>query len=85
MATKETSNAPKEAVMYLGASLNGERHVVHGAVFVGGKLPDHLEQAVKKDDDFSALFVPLSKAGAAKRELANPNSAIAKAIAATRG
>lgn len=85
MATEKQATAPQEAVMYLGASLAGYRHIVHGTVFVGGKLPDHLAQAVKTDANFAALFVPLSKAGAAKRDLENPDSAIAKALAATRG
>lgn len=85
MATEKQPTAKQEAVMYLGTSLNGDRHVVHGSVFVRGKLPPHLEKAVKTDDNFAALFVPVSKAGAAKRDLANPNSAIAKAFAATQG
>lgn len=85
MATEKQPTAKQEAVVYLGTSLNGDRHVVHGSVFVRGKLPPHLDKAAKDDANFTALFVPLSKAGAAKRDLANPNTAIAKAFAATRG
>jgi len=85
MATEKPTTATQETVIYLGTSLNGDRHVGHGSVFIGGKLPDHLAQAIKEDASLAALFVPLSKAGAAKRDLENPKTAIAKAFAATQG
>lgn len=85
MAKEKQATAPAEAVMYLGASRFDDCHVMHGTVFAGGKLPDHVKKAVESDESFEMLFVPLSRAGAAKRDLENPNSAIAIAAAVVRG
>lgn len=83
MADK-TPDVPQEAVMYIGPTKMGALHVTNGAVYKGGKLPDHLAKAikVKGNELFKALFVPVSEAGKSRAALRDVNSDQSKAFKA---
>jgi len=73
---------PPESVMYVGPSKLGLLHVQEGTVFKAGLLPEQIKAKVAESPDFARLFVPMSRAGAARAQIKNPTSPLAKAFAA---
>ncbi|MGE4424780.1 MAG: hypothetical protein AB7D39_20955 [Pseudodesulfovibrio sp.] len=85
MAGKQTeTKTTAEAVMYIGPTKMGALHVTNGAVFRGGKLPEHLATAikVKGNEAFASLFVSVSNLGPARASLRVPGSDLGRAFKA---
>jgi len=75
--------APRpEALIYIGPSRVGKALLPQATVYSGGVLPPQIKALTSRSADLAALFVPVSRAGAAKAELRDPGSKLAKAYAA---
>lgn len=70
-----------EPVMYVGPSKAGRLHVQAGTVFARGVLPERVKAQAEASRDFARLLVPMSRAGAARAQIRNPKSPLAKAYA----
>lgn len=70
-----------EPVMYVGPSKAGRLHVQAGTVFARGVLPERVKAQAEASRDFARLIVPMSRAGAARAQIRNPKSPLAKAYA----
>lgn len=66
-------SAEAEAVMYLGPSLpNGLLN--HAVLYVGGVLPQYVQDLIDGNNDIKALTVPVSKIAEIKSNLRNKSS-----------
>lgn len=68
--------------VYVGPNLVGKLHLNTFTIFRGGQLPEPLASAAREDQELSGLFVPVSGLSAARRQLAEPGSSLARAARA---
>ena len=84
--TKKTAEKPspvvqkrvtreRESLVYVGPNFkNGTINTYQ--VFIGGVLPDHVQEAVNSNKKLKALFVKVKALNNARRELQDKNSAL---------
>lgn len=69
----KTVEIQAEAVMYLGPSIR-DGLLKHSAMFLGGVLPQYLQELSDSDRDIKALIVPVSRIAETKKNLRNKSS-----------
>lgn len=74
----QKSKKKTEAVVYVGPNLAGSLPLRQFTVFRGG-MPPHVSAAMKDDDDLRQLFVPVAELSAARDQLKNNGSRLARA------
>jgi len=64
-----------EQIVYLGVPMiEGDFHINYGTIYDDGVLPEEIAARTKEDANFAKMFVPVSKALKALRELQNKDS-----------
>ena len=77
-----SSSACSGPTVYVGPNLVGKLHLNTFTIFREGRLSDPLASATRGDQELSGLFVPVSGLSAARRQLAEPGSSLARAARA---
>ncbi len=80
-AKAQEAKAPakgKEALVYVGPNQAGALSLRQFTVYRGG-LPENLRAAIKEDPNLGQLFVPVADLVAARAELRNNGSRLARA------
>ncbi len=77
-----SSAAQSGPAVYVGPNLVGKLHLNTFTIFREGKLPEPLASAAREDQELSRLFVPVADLSAARGQLAEPGSSLARAARA---
>ncbi len=81
----EHDNASCAAVgpaIYVGPNLVGKLHLNTFTIFREGQLPEPLASAAREDGELCELLVPVADLSAARGQLAEPGSPLARAARA---
>jgi hypothetical protein len=68
--------------VYVGPNMVGKLHLNTFTIYRGGRLPEPLASAAREDKELSKLFVPVADLAAARKQLAEPGSSLARAARA---